>query len=523
MSAPRQAPTANDAEVPERAGLARAAAAGSGWTSGQAMVNKLATAVGIWIIARHLSEDEFGMASLTFAIAGFMVIFPPMVMGDVLITYQRHLDRVSREGLRLALVTSGAATLAMCALAPFIAAFYSNYPAGTLTGLVMAISLRATADASGIVPLSRLRGALLYRSIALIDGTAQLAATLATVVLALNGAGAMSLVLPQVLAAVAKAMAYAWACTRGVQRNPRHRTRSRLYPRIRADFFTASVAQYVHNAAMALPPLLLARLSTETETGIFGFSFMLATQVTVLIAYQLGLVLQPIFVKMRDDPPRQAAAYLRVLRVIGTIAVPLSLLQAALAEPMFALLFPGKWDAALPVFAVMSVVQCFYFGVTPGISMLKAQARFGAYFAWQAAHVVIALVAYAVAATYGGALAVAVTDTGIWAVSVPFATWLATRGSGRSAVEAITVFTAPWVTAAPVALLAWLAWKGLAPYGVAGQVISLAVVGPIAFAMSMGVIRWTQPATYAELRSLAGFRKVRDAAGRALGRIVRRG
>jgi hypothetical protein len=54
-------------------------------------------------------------------------------------------------------------------------------------------------------------------------------------------------------------------------------------------------------------------------------------------------------------------------------------------------------------------------------------------------------------------------------------------------------------------------------------VISLAVVGPIAFAMSMGVIRWTQPATYAELRSLAGFRKVRDAAGRALGRIVRRG
>ena len=523
MSAPPQAPTANDAEVPERAGLARAAAAGSGWTSGQAMVNKLATAVGIWIIARHLSQDEFGMASLTFAIAGFMVIFPPMVMGDILITYQRHLDRISREGLRLALATSGAATLAMCALAPFIAAFYSNYPAGTLTGLVMAISLRATADASGIVPLSRLRGALLYRSIALIDGTAQLAATLATVALALNGAGAMSLVLPQVLAAVAKAVAYAWACTRTVPRNPRHRTRSRLYPRIRADFFTASVAQYVHNAAMALPPLLLARLSTETETGIFGFSFMLATQVTVLIAYQLGLVLQPIFVKMRDDPPRQAAAYLRVLRVIGTIAVPLSLLQAALAEPMFALLFPGKWDAALPVFAVMSVVQCFYFGVTPGISMLKAQARFGAYFAWQAAHVVIALVAYALAASYGGALAVAVTDAGLWAVSVPFATWLATRGSGRSAAEAITVFTAPWVTAAPVALLAWLAWKGLAPYGIAGQVVSLAVVGPIAFAMSMVVIRWTQPATYAELRSLAGFRKVRDAAGRALGRIVRRG
>lgn len=523
MSDPQRAPNRADAQVPEQTSLARAAAAGSGWTSGQALVNKLATAVGIWIIARHLSQDEFGMASLTFAIAGFMVVFPPMVMADVLITYQRHLDRISREGLRLALATSGAATLAMCALAPFIAAFYSNYPAGTLTGLVMAISLRATAEAFGIVPLSRLRGALLYRSIALIDGTAQLAATVATVVLALNGAGAMSLVLPQVLAAAAKAMAYAWACARTGGRSPRHRIRSRLYPRIRADFFIGSVAQYVHNAAMALPPLLLAKLSTETETGIFGFAFTLATQVTVLIAYQLGLVLQPIFVKMRDDPPRQAAAYLRVLRVIGTLAVPLSLLQAALAEPMFALLFPEQWDAALPVFAIMSVVQCFYFGVTPGISMLKAQARFGAYFAWQAAHVVIALVAYSVAALHGGAMAVAATDAGLWAISVPVATWLATRGSGRSAIEAITVFTAPWATAAPVALLAWLAWKGLSPYGVPGQVVSLGVVGPISFAASLLVVRWTQPATYAELQSLAGFRKVGDAAKRAFGRIVRRG
>lgn len=515
-------PVGADAGIQEQPGLARAAAAGSSWTSGQAIVNKVATAIGIWVIARHLDQDEFGMASLTFAIAGFMVIFPPMVMGDVLITYQRHLSRISREGLRLALATSAATTLAMCALAPFIAAFYSNYPVGTLTGLVMAVSLRATVDSAGIVSLSHLRGALLYRQIALIDGAAQLAATLTTVVLALNGAGAMSLVLPQVLAAAVKATAYVWVCTRGNESIQRPQARSRLYPRIRADFFTGSIAQYVHNAAMALPPLLLARLSTDTETGIFGFAFMLATQVTVLIAYQLGLVLQPIFVKMRDDPPRQAAAYLRVLRVIGTIAVPLSLIQAALAEPMFALLFPGKWEAALPVFAVMSVVQCFYFGVTPGISMLKAQARFPAYFAWQAAHLVIALVAYSIAAVYGGALAVAITDAALWAVSVPFATWLATRGSGRSAIEAITVFTAPWISAAPVALLAWLAWKGLAAYGTAGEIISLAVVGPIAFAISMLVVRWTQPATYTELRSLAGFRKVREAGGRILGRIVRR-
>jgi O-antigen/teichoic acid export membrane protein len=208
--------------------------------------------------------------------------------------------------------------------------------------------------------------------------------------------------------------------------------------------------------------------------------------------------------------------------VIGAVAVPLSLLQASLAEPMFSLLFPGKWEAALPVFAVMSVVQCFYFGVTPGISMLKAQARFGAYFVWQATHVSIALCAYSVAAVQGGAFAVAITDAAVWAVSVPFATWIATRGSGRSAIESITVFTTPWVTAAPVALLAWIACRGLSPLGLVGQVVSLAVVGPIGFAACMLLIRWTQPATYAELRSLAGFRKVRNAARRMFVRSAHR-
>jgi hypothetical protein len=225
----------------------------------------------------------------------------------------------------------------MCALAPFIAAFYSNYPAGTLTGLVMAISLRATADASGIVPLSRLRGALLYRSIALIDGTAQLAATLATVVLALNGAGAMSLVLPQVLAAAAKAMAYAWACSRSGRQNPRHRTRSRLYPRIRADFFTASIAQYVHNVVVLLEILVLGLVSGELQTGLFGFAFLLAAQANGVIAYQLAVVVddaeQGITDVVRGADLWQATAWQLGLQQALGLATPRYLHLPVVTEP----------------------------------------------------------------------------------------------------------------------------------------------------------------------------------------------
>jgi O-antigen/teichoic acid export membrane protein len=332
--------------------------------------------------------------------------------------------------------------------------------------------------------------------------------------MALLGAGAPSLVAPQVLAAAAKAAGYRAAAPAAGGRAP-------VAPRwvkrrITREFGIAAAAQYVHNVVFALPPLALGLFADPAETGYFGFAFMLATQGTVIIGGQLVLVLQPVFGHLRGEPERQDRAYLRVLTTVSAIAVPVALLQAALAAPLFGVLFSPRWDGALGTFVVLSVSQALYFGVSPTIALLKAQGRFAAFFGWQVVHLCVAAIAYSVAATKGGSLAVASADLAVWAISAPVAVWLSARRSGLSPWGAVLIFLRPWTTAAPIAGLTWLASGALAGLGIPGQVAALLCVGPIALAGSVAAIRISHPATYEELAPM--IRRVRLA---ILGRFVR--
>ncbi len=145
------------------------------------------------------------------------------------------------------------------------------------------------------------------------------------------------------------------------------------------QFVTASSAQYIHTLIGNSPILLLGLLSTQLNPGLYIFSFYLAVQVVVVISYQLSVVLQPIFVKLAMDPVRQAIANLRVLRVVAVVAVPLSLLQAALAAPIFLRFFEAKWTGAIPVFALLSLGQAFYFAVAPTMGCCVQSANLRSY------------------------------------------------------------------------------------------------------------------------------------------------
>jgi PST family polysaccharide transporter len=473
-------------------------------TTAQALINKLATIVSMWVVAQKLSPDEIGMASLTLALVIYLVILPPMTLGDVLIAHQRRYAIVSAAAGRIALVI-GIATASMIAIvAPILARSYAQYPTSTLTVLLWILALRPLADALCPVALASLRRDFRYRTIALTDGAIQLVATIATVVMAISGASAYSLVVPQVVATFAKALAYWKASTPRVEHIPTlapwmNRAITRLIWR---ETLLAGLAQYAHNIVVVLPIVVLGYLSTEHETGLFAFAFMLSAQANGLIASQLGTVLQPIFGRLGHDPDRQIRAFLRVLRTIGAVAVPVTLIQAALAQPLFVLLLEPKWAMAIPVFAVLSVLEGFYFATAPTMSLLRAQRRFLTYFAWQVSHLSIAAAVFALVAGSSGAMGVAVASLACWGVSLPTAVWLCGRLTRRTLIDSIGVFTGPWSTALPIGLAVWWASGMLADRGGFACAVALLVIGPAAVLLCILLARWTQPDAWSDLRPL---------------------
>ena len=492
------------ASAPEH-GLASTAARGTTWTSAQAIINKLATIGAMWVVALRLTPDEFGLASLTLAVGVFLVILPPMTVGDVLVTHRKRFELIAPIAARLAVTVAVATTLLIALAAPVIGIVFDKFPTAILIGLVWVVSLRPIGDGIATVALSRLRVNFHYRTIAIIDGSTQLVATLATVVMAFSGCSALSLVLPQVVAMFAKALWYRSkqraevAHAQPLVARPSSWHHARIRKSVIRQFVLAASAQYVHNVLVLLPALVLGYFASEEQTGLYAFAFMLSAQANGLIAAQLGTVLQPIFVRLGASATRQADGFLRVVRVIGAVAVPVCLLQAAVAEPLFTLVFPAKWNGAITIFAVLSILEGFYFATAPTMALMRAQGRFGTYFIWQSTQFAISACAYIFAASHHGAIGVALCAAVLWGMSLPIALWLCVRRVGGTLWSSLAVMFAPWMTALPVALAVWGAWNMLSRFDIVGMLVTLFAVAPLGFVVAFWLTRFSQPTAYREL------------------------
>jgi PST family polysaccharide transporter len=395
---------------------------------------------------------------------------------------------------RLALQAGAAMAIAMLVAAPIATFVYPEYAPATLVTLVALYAVRPLANAITGPNLALLRSEFRYRTIAKIDGSTQLLGSSLMIALALGGAGAYSLVLPQLVLSMVRATAYLLNARslrdRDLERSARVEEGATDAARsVRRDFMLGALAQYAHSFVGSIAVVLLGVFSTESEVGVYGFAMLIASQITLLFSYQVGIVMQPIFGRMSDDPVRQAESYRALLRGLASVSVPVALLQAALAEPFFVLFFEDRWLAALEVFQVVSVTQCFTFALASTLSMLKSQRRFRTYFMWQLTHIAIAAAALSLVAAPLGALATAVSELCTWAASIFIAKRLAAHALRPTILGSVRSFLAPWTTALPVAALAWLAAGLLERFGTTGAVLSLALVGPAALAAAFALMR----------------------------------
>ena len=508
-------------------GFARDVSSGTWWTTAQGILNKLATAFAMFMVARSLTTEEFALASVVIVASGFVMVLPTFVMGDVVITHQCHLSVVSRIARRIVMQTAVVMTVVMLAAAPAISLWYPQY-AYTEMLLLLAISAaRPFADALGVFPLSALRTDLRYREIAIINGTVQLCASVLTVLWAVRYPGPAAIVVPQVLSAIAKS-AWCSVAARGSASaarwhylKARPKLASAVYRRILREFTSAALAQYIHTVVSGLPFMVTAWYSSEADTGYFGFAFSLANQASTILAYQLAVVLQPIFGRLKSQPERQIAGFMRVIALMGAVAVPLSLLQSAFARPLFLLVFKEKWLPSVPIFVALCVGQSFFFMTAPAMALLKAQGRFVTYFIWQALQAALCLLLFPFMVKQWGGVAVAWTDTALWLFSVPVAVWLGARVAGVTLRAVMRCFFVPWITAGPIALAGWAACDWMPVQEPIVSLAALLVVAPICFFVSILTVRFTQPDVFAEMAPyIRRITRLVPVAGASLGRLL---
>jgi PST family polysaccharide transporter len=498
-------------------GYASAAAHGSAWMTAQTVLNKLATVLAGLLLARMLSPDDYGIAFFVVNVVVFVFIVPTPVMGDVLLAEQRRFDRVAGAAN---LVMWIAAIILFAVLAGLAIPFEQIDGRAGLALLIVVAATRPLADAVLAVANARIRMDLEYRRIAIIDGSVMLAATIGSLVMAYLGAGPLSLTVPPIAALAFRGFFY-WRRVRARVDLTVHREEVRPITR---RFMVAGLGQYVNNILLALEIVVLGFATNETEVGLFVLAATYAIQANTVIAGQIGSVLQPIFAHVREDAGRQIGGFLRATRLLSAIAVPLSLVQAAIAVPVFHLLFPPKWTGSIAIFAVLSVAQAFVFVSAPAIALLKAQGRFRAYLACQLAQLVTAVVAFTLAVQFGGptalalassigiptdenagkALALGVASAVVWAAFCPIAVYVGGRPAKLGFGECLRIFLEPWLVTLPViaALVAtWIGLRGLMPETVA-DALTICVIAPIAALVAIFGCAWMRESTRADMKDI---------------------
>lgn len=496
--------------------LTNAAATGSIWTLLQTTLNKVVALCALFALQKLLSQAEVGIAQTATSIGAFVILLSPQVLGDIYVT--RHADRDRIGGAALVLGAASAVLLALV-LVSSCRLFEHALESPGLAAALLFVALRPFADALQFLPLARMRAALRYREQARVASITTCGASVLSVLLAALGAGPIAIVLPTILALFTSSLLYA----RLVGYGPRQFHREEVAPLART-YVVGSLGQYLMNVNVIIETLVVAAFATVEGVGLFGIAFMVATQANSVLAVQVSNVLQPIFVRIVGQPERQAASFIRATRLLSAVCVPISLMQAALAPALFLLFFDPKWIGSVPIIVSLSLGQAFLFMIMPATALLKAQGRFKAYLAWQAAQFVSAICLLSATGWLGqdvarsllerigvapdpdGIVPFAIASAGALngAVFLPMAVWIAGRPGRVGKRTVARLFLAPWLVSLPAAAIAVGAWLGLLalmPAWIA-HAVTLFAIGPVLLVAAIVGCAREHPETW---RDFMGF------------------
>jgi len=478
--------------------LGRHTAHGFAWMVLQTLLTKGVAILGTAVTGWYLTQHDFALVGLSYSVASFPNLIRDAGLQQILVQRQKHLRRWIGPVFWMSTTLGLTASIGMCIAAPFAARLYKEPAMLPLIEIVamgtMLSSLTAVPQAIAQIQLRfRLQASLALTGAMIIQGVGML--------LAWKGYGPYSYIVPNVMNNLVICAAF-WILTPAPVG---WRPRIRRWRYVIGDSGTLILSGLVVVAIMQGPNLLLGffHRNDHTTVGLFYFAFNLSWQALVLLTFNLGAVLFPALSKLHAEPLRQVQAYLRAARLLALVGVPVCFLQAAVAAPGFHMLWRHKWDSAIPVVQVLSLAMAMHVVGVTWMSLNSAQGRFRRELAVNSAMGVLLLSGVAIASYFGGALAVAATETVIFLIVDPVAIYLALRNKTglNEAAEVVRIFAVPFPAGALAVGIGWGVGLLIPPFHGADPVRILAIM-LVTAAVYIPLVRWLAPGEWKELMAL---------------------
>jgi PST family polysaccharide transporter len=333
----------------------------------------------------------------------------------------------------------------VCAIAPLAASVY-DAPALVTLLPIMAMSMPLVSLCT--VPTASFRAKLNFRFPALYGSAELVMVQSLTIALAYLGFGVYSFAIPGPIAAAVRTLVFWWVAKPrlgGMRRRQLRMMGSNSAAVFGSRILTIMVSQGDY--------FVLGLLAAKPVVGAYFFAFSLAIQPIRMVAGNLSTVLFPAFANIRNDTVRQTEAAMLASRITAYTVLPCCFLQAALAQPILRLFFGEKWDAAVPLIAILSIGLGFDAVSWIAGALLKARGDFHRAFIYSVVFFPIFFLAVGAGALLGSAIGVATAVSLFYLVLAPVYSYLVFRISGVSVRRLASIYLPPTILAG-IAILA---------------------------------------------------------------------
>jgi O-antigen/teichoic acid export membrane protein len=242
---------------------------------------------------------------------------------------------------------SGALTLAICAASPWIAAYYHEPRLATITCLLATtllfggLTVQHQALLTRVLKLNETAAVRLFSSVV---------STVLAIALAWYDFGYWALLWREVSRAALLA-AGMWWCFRWVPGLPSRQTDIRSLLGFGASLTGANILGAI---TAGFDRFLLGRVWGASPVAHYRQSYQLITAPTDQLLSPLYQVTQPALSMLQDDPARYRRYYLKLLLLVGTITMPLSLFVAVYADSITAVVLGPVWLQSASILCLLA-------------------------------------------------------------------------------------------------------------------------------------------------------------------------
>ncbi|MBQ6683302.1 MAG: MOP flippase family protein, partial [Bacteroidales bacterium] len=266
----------------------------------------------LFILARILTKQDFGLLAIATMFLGFTEIFANMGLATGII----HKQDITRDQYSsvfwLNLMLSVALWLLLCAFTPLIASYY-HHPA--LRQLIPLLSFTLVIVSFGKMFFTLKTIELDFKFISIVQIVGVTLGVVLTVVLALHGFGVFSLAWGALLQAFITQSVYAVSGLKAY--------RIRLHFRLSEIRELVSIGLYqlgmqvIDYAANKLDIFLIGRFFSAEVLGVYNLAKELLYKAVQLINPIVTNVAAPAFARFQDDMPKMRRSYAEVLHLLS--------------------------------------------------------------------------------------------------------------------------------------------------------------------------------------------------------------